>query len=215
MLQWLIDNKNWLFSGLGLVIVIGFLKFSRSQVVDYLRQRLLRSLEENFNKKFKKRLERILSESPKIEAEIDVDPNEIEFYCVTYRQNENRKLPYESKWIEKDKFKINASRNGFVLTKKDISSRMENSYDPYKFYMTVPNSPKTINKYYIRLLQARHVVTGRGGPDEEKNKWRIWFLLNSQPIHPHSQNPKTLNHTLENPVFIKNNQTGKLVLDSK
>lgn len=219
MFQWLNENKEWLFGGLGAAIVIGLTKFFGTQFGDYLKQRLLRSLNEDFDNKFNERLREVFSESPRIFAEIDVDPDEVEFYCVTYRMNENKKMSYERTWIENDKFKIEPSRDGFALLKEDIGKRMKDPADPYKFYMKVADSPESINKYYLRLLQARHVVTGCGEPDDENNKWRIWFLLSSQPIHPYPTSPTNLNHTLVNQVFIRssvfgaNNQRGKMGTD--
>jgi hypothetical protein len=160
-------------------------------------------MENDFDKRFNERLSEVLSESPSIYAEIDVDQNEVEFYCVTYRMNENKKMSYERTWIENDKFVIKPCRDGFVLPKEDIENRMMDSSDPYKFYMTVPNSKESINKYYVRLLQAKCVVTGSGEPDNDDSKWRIWFLLYSQPIHPYPTSPTSLNHTLVNQVFLR------------
>jgi hypothetical protein len=205
MIQWLVDNKEWLFGGLGVAIIMGALRVFGTSFIKYLNQRLLRTMEREIREKVDDRLEEIIRVGPTIIVDMDLDPNEVEIYCVTYRLNDNRQAPFDEVWVENSKFKIvHVTNDGFSLRKKEIWKELADPSDPYKFFMTVPNSPEGICKYECRLLAAKHTVTGRGEEDEDTKKWRIWFLLLSEPIHPDATNATEVNHTLVNEAFIRN-----------
>ncbi|MEI7870154.1 MAG: hypothetical protein WCI11_19900 [Candidatus Methylumidiphilus sp.] len=205
MIQWLNDNKEWLFGGLGVTLIMATLKFSNSNVTRFFDQLFLRRMNEKFDSMFYDRLGELISEYPSIYTKFEVDKEDsVEFFFVTYCKNENRKNTYDTIWLENSKDKVEYTSDGFELKKEGIAKRLKNASDPYKFYITVPISSEVIHKYYCRLLEAEHIVTGRGERDEDETRWRIWFLMHNQPVHPDPQSPSALNHTLVNQVYIRN-----------
>lgn len=208
MLQWLDQNKEWFFQGVGVTILIFLFGYLRTPIEGYFRRKFILDREKEIEEQLWLRLSEVITERPLIDAEIKIsteDLGKIDFYCVIFTKNENRKNPFDRIWIIDIEFKIPHNSEGLTLEKGEIRARLKNISFPYKFYISVPNTEESKSKYYLKLLEAKCIVTGRGCVNKKDNsRWNIWFLLNSQPIHPDVQFPGAINHTLMNQVLIRN-----------
>ncbi len=208
MFQWLDQNKEWLFSGLGATLTAVVFGFLYKNFNKYLLKIFIKSREKEIEEKIHDRLKDMLAERSLVDIEVDIDTddiNNIELYCVLFSKNEVREHSFDRIWVIDAEFKIDHTAEGFSIEKSEISKRLKHFSFPYKFYMAVPNDPEIKKKYYSRLLESKKIVTGRGSINKKDNsKWNIWFLLNNQPIHPDVQFPGSINHTLVNQVLIRN-----------
>ncbi len=208
MIQWLDQNKEWLFQGVGVTFVAIILGALRNPIVIYFRKKIIQSSEKKIEEQIQERLKEIIAERSLIDVELNIDREDIDvvsFYCVTFNKNEKRKNPFDRIWIIDHEFKINHDADGFSVEKEEIGNRLKHISFPYKFYMSVPNIPEIKSKYYSRLLEAKHIVTGKGAINKnDQTVWNIWFLLGSQPIHPDVQFAGSINHTLVNQILIRN-----------
>lgn len=207
MLQWLDQNKEWFFQGIGVTVLVFLFGYLRNPIEGYFYRKFTLNREKEIEEQLHLRLKKMIIERSFIDAEIKIDKEDIEkieIYCVTFIKNENRKNPFDRIWVKDCEFKIDHNIDGFSLEKEEINLRLKHISFPYKFYMTVPNNSEIKTKYYARLLEAKHIVTGRGKINKDQSKWDIWFLLNNQPVHPDVEIIGSINHTLVNQAIIRN-----------
>ncbi len=198
----MVFSRNW--SNID-IFLFGYL---RTPIEGYFRRKIISNKEKEIEKQLQIRLREIITERSLIDAEIEIDTEDvdkIDFYCVVFSKNEHRKNSFDRIWVIDIELKIPHNKEGFIIEKGEIRDRMKNISFPYKFYISVPNTLESKNKYYLRLLEAKCIVTGRGSVNvKDSSRWNIWFLLNNQPIHPDVQFPGSINHTLINQVLIRN-----------
>ena len=82
----------------------------------------------------------------------------------------------------------------FSIRKNIIFQHLEKKDDSYKFCLIVRKDE--LQEYVVNLLNADCIITGTGEPDDDADMWRIWFLVDKEPIHPEITQPKYLNHLL-------------------
>jgi hypothetical protein len=207
MLQWIDQNKEWLFSGVAItaIAIVGrpLGNLIKHQLDSYFTNRFFREVEREVTNRVNSILTYGLRESPVITQDLDIDPTEVSLYCVTFQENKHVELPFEEKWIEYKKIPIRFKAGGFSIRKELIRSNLKSIFDPYKFYLEVKNSSEEKQKYYMRLLKVRCIVTGGGEEDTTNQKWRIWFLIPSLAIHADVQSAVTVNHTLINEALVR------------
>ena len=208
MLQWINQNREWLFSGAAIALLTALGpplgRSIWSQLDSYFKKRFFRDIDKEVKRRVNSIIGYGLRESPVITQDINIDPQKVSLYCITFRQNKSKEFPFEEKWIRDKKIKIKFESGGFSIRKELIKKNLENIFNPYKFYLEIDNLPEEKQKYYARLLEARCIVTGGGEEDiDDERKWRIWFLIPSQAVHSDVQNVVTINHTLINESLVK------------
>ena len=208
MLQWLNQNKEWLFSGAAIaaITIVGppAGKLIQHQMDEFFKRRFFQQIDREVKDKVDSIFAYGLRESPVITQDLDIDPREVSLYCVTFCENEDAEFPFEEKWVEYNKIPIRFKSGGFSIKKEVIKGNLKDIFSPYKFYLEVENTAEERQKYYVRLLKARCIVTGGGEEDPNDNKkWRIWFLIPSLTVHSDVQSAVTINHTLINESLVR------------
>ena len=206
--QWINQNKEWLFSGVAVVFITTLgspiRRFIQSHLDFYFKKRFFRDIDKEVKFRINSIVEYGLLESSVITHDIEIDPQQVSLYCVTFCQNELKEFPFEEKWIEDKRINIKFRAGGFSIKKELIKHNLEDISNPYKFYLEIDNVTEEKKKYYACLLKARCIVTGGGEEDTDNGKkWRIWFLLPSLAVHSDVQNAVTINHTLINESLVR------------
>ncbi len=172
----ILNHVEWIFSGIGTSLANRLFFLSR-----------------NRNKKFKLPA----AADVNINREVNGITQESILYCVTFRKNTLSPNPVGYPWINHKKIKVETMDGRFILPKQSIYDHLERPSDPYKFYLLVKREEK--ENFWVNLLDAHFTVTGVGQPDDNFDTyWRIWFLVDKEPIHcdVNPSTPKYINHCL-------------------
>lgn len=199
MFDWISQNKDWLFSGAAIAVIALFFKLITSYLWPIVRREVFNALQNQINSAANEQGPNIIKTNPEISRQIDLNPDLVSLYFVTFKPNENEIFAFEERWIEHKRIKIPTTQYGFTVRKEEIIKELKDINDPYKFYLEVNNTAEEKHKYYSRLIESEFTVTGKGSIDHDNPaKWRIWFLVNNEPIHPDIEGLVQINHSLIN-----------------
>ncbi|MGI3212783.1 hypothetical protein ACROSR_16920 [Roseovarius tibetensis] len=112
-------------------------------------------------------------------------------WCVCFELEPPAPSNIAPTWKEKTRFEV--EEHGYTDS-TDILSAMGQPYNSFKFFLSVPKSD--VSKCRSALLDNNLVVTGKGAPDDDADRWQIWFLASGAFIHPLIEAPELANHSL-------------------
>jgi hypothetical protein len=121
-----------------------------------------------------------------------------QIYCVTFKKN-IFDPELGSMWVIHNTILVPMTVSGFKIERSLIKQHLEDEDFPFKFYLLIDNDKRVRTRYSLSLLEANCIVTGLGDADPiNNNKWRIWFLVDGEPIHPIMYSASDINHILPN-----------------
>jgi hypothetical protein len=126
---------------------------------------------------------------------IPLNDGTAELWCVAFQPNtdENSLSRWWDWWRPSRSIRIDHR----TFDKSDILEAMDRCLThAFKFYLRVPNKPRSITKYRNALAKADVIITGEGSVDTDKDFWRIWFLHPLGFIHPYFARSYMANHSL-------------------
>ena len=170
------DYISWIFSGIGIV--------ASGWLITFMKKKNPPPLTPHHEHRIGKESE------PIIRKEVKGLSLTSKLYCVTFKRNKSPVYP----WIEHKKIKVYTNHDVFSVGKDIILQHLDKEDDPYKFCLIVKIDER--QEFQVNLLNAECIITGTGEPDDDGDMWRIWFLVDKEPVHPETRSPKYLNHSL-------------------
>lgn len=174
ILGWIATNKQWLFSGGGVVLIAALIK-----VINIKTPRKYG-----------------VDNNPYIERNIELDISKVKLYLVTFIPSTAKDANYTG-WQIDAYHDIEIDGERLLISKRDIRDKLKNKNYPFKFALEVDNKHEIIREHYAKLLDAGLIVTGAGTASHKgRNKWHIWFLFDGEPCHKDIGSTVSINHKL-------------------
>lgn len=145
------------------------------KVVEYIYQRIRSKID----------ISKRNSVDPYIQFRFNLEEkDEGEVIVWIFSKNLNKSNVYQ-KWEKCDELKASPEAGGFKIPKSKIRNRIPDISYPYKIFLRIPDTEEIKSKYYARIADADLIITGKGDADPEHDgKWRIWFLVPREELHP-------------------------------
>lgn len=132
--------------------------------------------------------------NPYVEVQCERDPgDDVTVIVELYTRNATT-----GHWVSDRTIQMEYDGRGeFKLHTAEIASQLRERHFPYKLFCRVRENERLMSDYCFRLFSnGRSIITGKGVPDQDDGYWRIYFLVNDQPVHPEMRDLYEINHCL-------------------